>query len=93
VQAVAREADGSLRIELQTEDGGTETYRFSPSDRPLVDVGATVAVGQPIAQGFFINNIFYVSMSRLLLMLLFIFIALMVRIAYLRRKREGRLNP
>ena len=93
VQAVAREADGSFRIDLQTEGGGTKTYRFAAPDRPLVETGAAVTVGQPIAAGSFVNNIFYVTMSRLLLLLLFAFIAVMVRIAYLRRKREGRLNP
>lgn len=69
------------------------TYNLKASEQPVVKAGDAVEVGQKIASGSRVNKVFYVSMSRLLLMLLFVFIAAMVRFAYLKRKKEGRLNP
>jgi len=69
------------------------SYNLKEHNQVVVQVGDQVAVGQKLADGSRINNGFYTSMARLLLMSLFGFICIMVRVAYLKRKREGRLNP
>src|SRR5699024_4959513 len=62
--------------ELVTFDSVTviKTYNFGPKKEILVQEGDKVALKDPIAKGSFINNIFYINMSRILLLSLFLFV-------------------
>ncbi|MEX0968588.1 MAG: sodium-dependent transporter [Bacteroidia bacterium] len=66
-----------------------KTYSFGEKKTMLIREGQLLEVGTPIAEGTFINNIFYVDMSRFLMMSLFIFLCILVfRASQLREKRK-----
>jgi hypothetical protein len=69
----------------------TKTYEFASSHQVLVKTGDTVKTGDPVHSGKIINNIFYIDMSRILLLLVFGGISFMVFIAYRKRTRENRI--
>jgi len=68
-----------------------KTYQFTEDKELTVHEGDKVKIGDPVVNGSFINNIFYIDMSRLLLLLLFIAISRMVYRAYKIRKQKGEL--
>ena len=70
------------------EYGYTKSYRIQKNNRVLVDVDSPVKVGTPIMKGHFVNNSFYVSLSRFFLLLLFLSGCLMVYIAARRNHRR-----
>lgn len=55
----------------------------------VVSSGDYVTAGTPLYKGNVINDIFFIDMSRLLLILLFFVICIMVFIAFRKRKKEG----
>lgn len=77
--------------DLETFDSVTlvRTYYFTDDADVVVKEGQHVAVGDIVAKGSFVNDIFYIDMSRLLLVCLFAFICGLVFIA--SKKREGNL--
>jgi SNF family Na+-dependent transporter len=74
----------------KTEDY-TKTYEFAKSHKVLVNTGDIVKTGDPVHSGEIINNIFYIDMSRILLLLVFGGISFMVFFAYRKRTRENRI--
>lgn len=65
-----------------------KTYKLPHKSKIIVNPGEHVEVGQKIAEGNFINNIFYIDMSRLLLTMTFIFLMIMVYWASKRKKQN-----
>lgn len=60
-----------------------------PADsKLLVEEGDQVVLGQPIAEGDFINDVFYTDMAKLVLLALFIFLAVLVYIASNKRLKS-----
>ncbi|WP_224998065.1 sodium-dependent transporter [Cesiribacter sp. SM1] len=68
-----------------------KTYTFDEGEQLIVEEGAAVTAGTPIAEGDFINNIFYIDMSRILLVLLFVFLSILVHKATSQRRLSGRI--
>ena len=56
----------------------TNTYAIPAKARILLVTGDSVNIGQRIAEGSFINRIFFIDMAKLLLTLLFLFLTIMV---------------
>ena len=79
--------------ELVTFDSVTvlKTYTFKAKQNVLVEEQDEVELGTVIAEGDFINNIFYIDMSRLLLLMLFLFICYLVFAATSIREKTGRI--
>lgn len=77
--------------ELVTFDSTTliKTYSFDANKEVIVNKGDKIAFRDHLATGTFINNIFYINMSRLLLLSLFLFIAYLVYIATIKREKSG----
>ena len=67
-----------------------KTYTFEADQELLVREGQAVPEGAALASGDFVNNIFYIDMSRLLLVALFLFICFLVLKATNRRIKQGR---
>lgn len=68
-----------------------KTYRFEEDKQLLVQEGDVVEKGTALASGDFINNIFYIDMSRILLILLFVFISALVHKATNQRRLSRRI--
>jgi len=66
-------------------------YEFTKHHKLLVSMGETVKTGDPVYSGKIINNIFYIDMSRILLVFVFAGISFMVFIAYRKRTHENRI--
>jgi SNF family Na+-dependent transporter len=69
----------------------TKTYEFASSHQVLVKTGDIVKTGDPVHSGKITNNIFFIDMSRILLLMVFGGISFMVFIAYRKRTRENRI--
>jgi neurotransmitter:Na+ symporter, NSS family len=97
-----RDATGNTRrvpeemaSEVATFDSLTvvKTYEFNPKRHNLVvNEGDPVEAFGTIATGSFTNDIFYINMSRLLLLGLFATICALVYRATSKREKEGRLD-
>lgn len=83
--------DRNLNISVIKTDGNKKVFSAPPDCQSIVKKNDFVNIGDPIFAGHFINNVFYIDMSRLLLLSLFFLICLMVFIAYRKRKKEGTL--
>ena len=68
-----------------------KTYNFTKEDAILVKTNYKVDVGNPILKGSFVNRILYIDLARILLLALFIFIGVLVFLAYKKRVRENRI--
>ena len=62
------------------------SYQLPKDTRIIVDEGDKVVRGENLAEGKFINKIFYIDIAKLLLTLLFIFLMFMVYWAGIRKK-------
>jgi SNF family Na+-dependent transporter len=68
-------------------------YRFNPEKHKLsLGPDDEVRTGEVLYNGMIVNRIFYIDMARLLLVSLFLFISLLVFIAWRKRTLEGRTN-
>jgi neurotransmitter:Na+ symporter, NSS family len=78
----------SMVGDLESFDSLTviKQYEFEPDDVLLVQQGEQINIGEPLARGSFINNIFYIDMARLYLVFLFMFICFLVYKATLLRE-------
>jgi neurotransmitter:Na+ symporter, NSS family len=88
-------ADESVLGELVTFDSLTvsRTYQFEPKVEIIVSEGDYVHIGDRIAQGEFVHNMFFTDMARLVLLLLFLLICYMVfRATVLRNRLEKEEN-
>ena len=70
----------------------TKEYKFDPSlnQETIVKVGDVIKPGDAIAKGDFTNNTLYKFIGRMLLLTLFVFISVIVYVAYKKRVKEGR---
>ncbi|MGE5317918.1 MAG: sodium:calcium symporter, partial [Chloroflexota bacterium] len=81
-----------IRISDTTTDGNiqSKSYQYNPEKhRLVVSLGDRLKDGQPLYSGHVTNRVFYIDMARMLLVGLFLFIAVLVGIAYNKRKKEG----
>ena len=78
-------------ILIKEVDGSSKTFESTLENKAVVIKGDVVNTGDTIYKGSFINNVFYIDMSRLLLLLLFFSICYLIFIAYRKRKKEGTL--
>jgi len=78
-------------ISVIKEDGKTKIFSTSSKNHIMVQKNDMISTGDVIFEGDFINNVFYIDMSRLLLLTLFLLICYLVFLAYCKRKKEGSL--
>ena len=67
-------------------------YRFEGDQHTSVQLGEVLKPGDAIAVGEFTNKVFYKNIGRILLSATFLFICLLVYLAYQKRKKEGRVT-
>lgn len=72
-----------------SKSGSTRSYQVQKNCQIVVDKGTQVNAGDVLFKGKIVNNIFYQDVSRLLLTLTFISIAILIRIAYKKRLKTG----
>jgi len=77
-------------IRLKTIDGDTINKEFNPGDKILVKEGDIIKAGFPIAEGWHLNPIFYRYFAKLMLLGLFIYLAILVRMANNKRKLKNK---
>lgn len=79
-----------ISISGTTTNGKIESRVYSLNDKqqPVVKIGQQIKTGQAIYSGNIVNKVFYLDMTRLLLISVFLFICLLVYFAY--RKRFGK---
>lgn len=68
----------------------TKEYNFSDGQNTTVAVGDQIRPGDVIAEGEFVNDVFYRNIGRAILVCLFLFISLLVYLAFNKRRKEGR---
>ncbi|MDO9511971.1 MAG: sodium-dependent transporter [Bacteroidales bacterium] len=66
----------------------SKKYRYTEEQELLVKVGDRIDVGTPIIKGEITNRLMYIDLARGILLTVFAGIALLVFIAYRKRKRE-----
>lgn len=76
---------------IEKEDGSFNTQETTLKNKILLKQGDSVNTGDAIFEGNFINNVFYIDMSRILLFSLFLIICYLIFVAYRKRKKEGTL--
>lgn len=79
------------KVKVETfKDTKIYTFDASKNQKTLVQVGDTINPKDKIATGDFTNNTFYKFLGRMLLLMLFLFISIVVYLAYKKRVKEGR---
>ena len=78
-------------VSIINEDNSVKTYETALANTVIVQKGDRVNIGDVLFSGSFINNVFYVDMSRLLLVALFLAICVLISIAYHKRKKTGEI--
>jgi len=76
-------------VAVVKEDQSVKMYETAMTNSVVVKKGDRVDAGVALFSGSFINNVFYVDMSRLLLVALFLSICVLIFVAYRKRKKEG----
>ncbi|RLD59943.1 MAG: sodium:calcium symporter [Bacteroidetes bacterium] len=64
------------------------TYQYNDKNKLTVNIGDKVKVGDVLYTGKIINNLFYVDMSRLLLLLIFTGVLVMIHLAYKKNNKK-----
>lgn len=85
--------DGARLIEPYDSFVAVWSLAFPPEAVVTVKVNQRVQKAAAIANWPHANHVFYTDLARIYLLLLFIGLAVLVRVAYGIRKREGRLTP
>ncbi|HUH47084.1 MAG TPA: sodium-dependent transporter [Arenibacter sp.] len=70
----------------------SKEYTFKGGQKPIVSVGDRIKPGEAIAEGDFVNDVFYKNIGRTILVSLFLLISLLVYLAFNKRKKEGRIT-
>jgi len=83
------EIDQMATVQLKTTDGDTLSKEFNPGDKILVKEGDVIKAGFPIAEGWHLNPIFYRYFAKFMLLGLFIYLAVLVRMANNKRKLKN----
>lgn len=79
-------------IQITDADGRQTVYTFGADKAVAVAEGKIIRVGDIIAKGEFVNQIFYTDLSKGLLLLLFGIVSALVYLATRKRAREGILT-
>ncbi len=81
-----------IRISYLTDNNKKESslYKYKNNNILNVKIGDNVNVGDVLYTGKVVNNIFYIDMSRLLLLIVFIGVIYMIYIAYKKNKIKRR---
>jgi hypothetical protein len=92
VVAGIRTDRGKQQLDIADAQTGAviKTYEFTAKQAISVSKGESVEVLTPLATGKFYNKVLYTDLSRLYLVALFVFIALLVRKATRMRRQTGR---
>lgn len=83
--------DGSDYIVTHKKEGtksSSKWYPISNQDKPLVEVGDKIEIGSPLYSGRVINNVLYIDLSRILLILTFLTFCFLVFVASKKHKKE-----
>ncbi len=83
--------NGNDYIVISKKEGSKtneKSYPINKKDKVLVVADSTVQVGDPLYRGCVINNVFYIDMSRLLLILTFLTFSILVYIASKKHKKS-----
>ena len=67
--------------------GNNHAMELSKKDKPVVQINQPIKAGEPLYQGFVVNHIFWITLSRLLLVSVFLLIAWLVHKAYKKQKQ------
>lgn len=78
-------------VSYKNENNEPATMEASADGEILVAKGMQFKAGDALFKGHYVNNVFFIDMSRLLLFIIFVTITVLVFIAYQRRKKEGTL--
>ncbi|MCX7863368.1 MAG: sodium-dependent transporter [Bacteroidales bacterium] len=73
-------------IEVCDTNGEIHTFCLDKNDKPLVTANVSLKAGDALYSGFVVNKIFWITASRLLLVILFLGIAFLVWKAYKKQK-------
>ena len=68
----------------------SKEYTFNKNTRLKISVGQPVKIKQIIAEGEFINDIFFIDMAKAILSTLFIFLVIMVYVAGLKKPKNSK---
>lgn len=82
---------GALQVLSIRGDNGVTAYQMKPGYHLTVKEGDRVDVGSPIFRGNVVNRVFFIDMTRVLLLLIFVGSTVLVYVAYRRRIKEKRL--
>lgn len=89
IYSVKNDAYVDIAGENSTGSMQTKTYKYRADKHKLsVNLGQQINVGERLYTGDIVNRVFYLDMARILLVSLFIFIGVLVRIAHRNRKRK-----
>ncbi|NKI28092.1 sodium:calcium symporter [Arenibacter sp. 6A1] len=82
--------DKENQVSLDEKFVDYKEYRFEEDQKTIVRVGDQIKPGAQIATGSFVNDVFYKNIGRVMLVVLFLFISLLVYLAFNKRRKEGR---
>lgn len=80
---------GRKKMYINSQDGGLSVIDLTNSGKVAVSEGSVVKVGDPLWHGDVINKVFYIDLSRILLLSVFVGISLMVWKAGRNYKKKG----
>jgi SNF family Na+-dependent transporter len=80
---------GRKKMYINSQDGGVSVIDLTNSGKVAVSEGSVVKVGDPLWHGDVINKVFYIDLSRILLLSVFVGISLMVWKAGRNYKKKG----
>jgi SNF family Na+-dependent transporter len=84
---IGHKSDQMASLQMLTTEGDTLNKEFNPGDKILVKEGDVIKAGFPIAEG--LNPIFYRYFAKFMLLGLFIYLSILVRIANKKRKLKN----
>ena len=74
-----------IRINGEKE---SKSYEYKADNQLLVHIGDNVQTGDKLFKGTIVNNVFYIDLSRIALLLLLISIGILIRIGYKKIHRD-----
>lgn len=77
----------SNEITVTDTQGNNHSVELSGKDKPIVQINQPIKAGDPLYQGFVVNHILWITLSRLLLVTIFLLIAWLVHKAYKKQKQ------
>ncbi len=75
-------------ITVTDQQGNNHSVELSAKDMPVVQVNQEIKAGDALYNGFVVNHILWITLSRLLLITVFLLIAWLVHKAYKKQKHQ-----